>query len=159
MALSQCPCRVGDVLIAGSYRVAPDELACFAQSRAYGAVLARPGASPLSMHCPQLAGSAIPEALLVSKTVACIESVGLFRGQDVSVAHVGRLRILTQPVVGEPVTTVASVRFRTARMGTSHLTLRVELRRRNGEILARFDMGLDLTAKPQGQSVRTLRAA
>ena len=161
MAQLLFPCRVGDVLIAGSYRVAPEELASFAQERAYGAILAQPGAAPLSMHRPQIDGSAIPDALVEAKAVGCIEAVGLFRGFDVSVAHVGRLRVLTAPVVGEPITAVATVRFRSVRNATTHLTLRVELRRANNEILARFDMGLDLTAKPQrgGDQRRELRAA
>ena len=161
MAQLVSPCRVGDVLIAGSYRVAPEELASFAQERAYGAILAQPGAAPLSMRCPQVDGSAIPDALLEAKAVGCIQAVGLFRGFDTSVAHVGRLRVLTAPVVGEPITAVATVRYRSVRVGTTHLTLRVELRRASGDILARFDMGLDLTAKAvrgDGEA-RELRAA
>lgn len=159
MAHSVSPCRVGDVLIAGSYRVAPEELASFAQSQAYGAILAQPGAAPMSMHRPQVDGSAIPAPLLAAKAVACIEGVGLFRGYQVEVAHVGRVRVLTAPVVGEPITAVATVRFRSVRVGTTHLTLRVELRRASGDILARFDMGLDLTAEPKTDDERALRAA
>jgi hypothetical protein len=66
---------------------------------------------------------------------------------------------LTAPVVGEPITAVASVRFRSVRAGTTHLTLRVELRRGSGDILARFDMGLDLAALPTAAPSRALEAA
>ena len=159
MTVSISPCRVGDVLIAGSYRVAPEELASFAQARADSASLAQPGAAPLSMRCPVINGVAIPDGLLVGKAVGCIERAGMFRGYTVEVGHVGRLRVLSAPVVGEQVTAVATVRFRSIREGTTHLTLRVELRRGSGGILARFDVGLDVTPKTQQGADPQLQAA
>lgn len=57
--------------------------------------------------------------------------------------------MLAQPVVGEPVSCVATVRFRSRNdEGSVFLTLGVELKRRRGGTLARFEVGVELSEAP-----------
>ena len=76
-------------------------------------------------------------------------------------AHTGRARLLSAPALGEPVTAVATVRYRSSRQGVTHVTFLVEVRRRNGEVATRFELGLDLQAQRDDSPTedRTLHAA
>lgn len=159
MNWSQSPCRVGDVAIAGTFRVSPSELASFHQAQARGAQLGHPGAPPVGLHSPVSAGGEVPAAHLVARSVRELCASSLVRGYRVEVGHIGRPRVLTTAVVGEPITTVATVRFRSGRGRTSHVTFSVELRRASGGILARYDVGLDLHRPPSESAERDLAAA
>jgi hypothetical protein len=52
--------------------------------------------------------------------------------------------------VGETITPVATVRFRSHRDAAgTHLTLDVGVRRRNGSLLARFELGIEVGGPPR----------
>src|SRR5690606_31176561 len=129
MNWSHPPCRVGDVAIAGTFKVSPSELASFHQSQARGAQLGHPGAPPVGLHAPVMRGAEVPVAHLLARSVRELCASSLVRGYRVEVGHVGRPRVLTSAVVGEPILTVATVRFRSGRGQTAHVTFSVELRR------------------------------
>ena len=120
--------RVGDVLLPGGFVVSPSDVATFVQGNAFRASLDRLGVVPSSpIHT---AISTVPDPLLVARALAKLKGADLVRGLDPKVSHVRNLRVLIPPVVGETVTGVATVRFRSVQERSAHVTVAVELSRR-----------------------------
>jgi hypothetical protein len=137
---------IGDVLLPGTFVITPEAVAAHVQSRSLGAMTERPGTPP--RHSAAIPRTC-PEPLLVGRAAEAVRACGPLRALDVSVAQLGRMQVLTPAVIGEPITCVATVRFRSIHNDVMHLELRVELRRRRGGVLSRFDLGLDLRARAQ----------
>lgn len=156
--------RVGDVFIAGSYVVTPAEVANLHQSRVLSEFMDQPG-DPGSRAAarPPLA-SACPAGLLVAGALARLRATDAFRDFKAEFQKPGRLKTLATPVVGEPISCVATVRHRSRNHGGSvFLTLGVELRRRRGT-LVRFEIGVEVSERPvlavaPAEGVETIHAA
>lgn len=132
---------VGDVLIAGSFTLTPGDAAAHRQARAFE-TMDRPGhtlgsafvAEPSSLRCP--------DALLVERGLAAIAR--RFGVAELRASKARDLRIFAPSVVGERISVVATVRFRSEASTSAFVTLRVELRRRNGTSLGAFEVGVEV---------------
>lgn len=144
MSQAHFPCRVGDVVIAGTFRISPEALADHVRSLSHQHVVATPGAIPGALLGSQPRGAQVPAELLVASAAARLQGAGIFHGYRVRMAHAQQTRVLSQPVLGEPVNTIATVRYRSVRNDVTHVTFQVELRRRSGEVAMRFELALDI---------------
>lgn len=148
--------RVGDVFIAPTLVVSPTDVAehrvqCLLSGGRMEEVQAFRGMSTAAATS-FVSRRACPTALLVRRAAESILGALPRRLRTtVSLRDVGRIRRLATPVVGEAITPVATVRFRSQRDGEgTHLTLDVGIRRRNGSLVARFELGVELGA-PAGR--------
>lgn len=143
--MSRCPelLRPGDVLLAGSFAVTP------------AAVLAHHHASqsrhPARRADPSAYGAAYgvtcPVPLLVAGALDRLRECGAFAGHAASLSVPVPPRLLAEPVIGEPLGCVATVRWRSENPdGGTYLTLAVELHRRRGGVLATLEVGVELGA-------------
>ena len=161
---------VDDVFIAGSFRVCPRDVTThlgshFMQAARLGSTVSAVQADALvCMHAPQFdvvgmplsTGSLetnlgpCPPAVLVWKAVAMVLEACRSDGTSVEIRRVDRIRVLQPVVMGEPLTSVATVRTH-GTAGTSGLgaadgsfaTLDVELRRRGGGRCLAFELKLE----------------
>lgn len=146
--MSRCPdsFRVGDVFIAGSYVVTPTVVADHHRARVLRELMEQPGdgSGRVAQHLPT--SGVCPPTLLVSGAIARVREVGAFQDLVMDFRAPGRLKVLAPAVVGEPIACIATVRYRSRnREGSVLLTLGVELRRRRGGTLARFEVALELS--------------
>jgi len=142
--------RVGDVFIAPTLVVSPTDVAehrvqCLLSGGRMEEVQAFRGMSSAAAMS-FVSRRECPTALLVRRAAESILGALPRRLQTrVSLRDVGRVRELATPFVGEAVTPVATVRFRSHRPGEgTHLTLDVGVRRRSGRLLARFELGVEV---------------
>jgi len=142
--------RVGDVFIAPTLVVSPTDVAehrvqCLLSGGRMEEVQAFRGMSAAAA-ASFVSRRECPTALLVRRAAESILGALPRRLQtSVRLRDVGRVRQLAIPLVGEAITPVATVRFRSQRAGTgTHLTLDVGVRRRNGSLLARFELGVEV---------------
>jgi hypothetical protein len=153
--------RVGDVFIAPTFVVSPTDVAehrvqCLMSSGRMEEVRAFRGMSSAAATS-FVSRRACPTALLVRRAAESILGALPRRLQtSVRLRDVGRVRRVATPVVGESITPVATVRFRSQRNGEgTHVTLDVGVRRRNGSLLARFELGVEFGG-PAGRAGASL---
>ena len=138
--------RVGDVLIAGVVQLSPSEVAGFLRSRLVDELVEDAQFGAASFGAQPRPGSVCPTPLVASQAVAALRHSGNFGGLRVAVHGIGPVTVFASPLVGEPLTCVATVRFRgKTRTDATPLTLSVELRRRHGGTVVRFEVGVELS--------------
>jgi hypothetical protein len=143
--------RVGDVFIALPFVVLPADIAEHRERCLLRAAHHEPAETFCAVRqVGALAGRAqrvCPTAILVDRAVDAI--AGVVRregGPRVAVRGYGCIRHFASAAVGEPVVATATVRYRSRRTReTCHVTLEVGIRRRSGRLLARFELGLELS--------------
>ena len=138
--------EVGAVLIAPTFRIGPQDVVDYERS-AFVHEGGVEGLQRLQQLVPRSRGpSACPPALVLSRAAGSVLDALGRRDHPLTVRNVGRLRVLATPVLGEPLTPVATVRFLTGeRQSDAHLTLAVEVRRRGGRVLATLEIGVQLS--------------
>lgn len=142
--------RVGDVFIAPTFVVSPMDVAehhvqCLLGGGRVEEVQAFRGVSTAA--ATSFASTrACPLALVVRRAAESILGALPRRVRSTVVLRdIGRVRKLATPVVGESITPVATVRYRSHRNSAgTHVTMDVGVRRRNGSLLARFELGIEL---------------
>ncbi len=139
---------VGEVLFSSEFRIAPRELAGWELAQVLGDRDDRPGFRP-RLEQPPVAGSPVPEGLILSRTLEAIERSSNLGGCVITPTSTGKLRSLAPVAVGERLTAVATVRYRSVRGQDScaFLTLAVEIRG-VGRKLAEVDVGVEVRPKP-----------
>jgi hypothetical protein len=141
--------RVGDVFIAGSYVVTPTDVANHHRARQLAEMMEQPGDGGSRSVAAATLGAPCPAPLLISGALSRLRSTGAFRELRMEFQSPTRFKTLAAPVVGEPIQSVATVRYRSRNHGGSvFLTLGVELRRRRGGTLATFEIGVELAEEP-----------
>jgi hypothetical protein len=145
--MSRCPdsFRVGDVFIAGAFVVSPAQVASLHRARALAEFMEQPGGNAPAARRTVAVGGPCPDALLISGALSRLRDASSFQDFRPEFQSPSAIKLLATSVVGEPVSCVATVRFRSRNEGGSvFLTLGVELRRRRGKTLGRFEVGLEL---------------
>ncbi|HLT36738.1 MAG TPA: hypothetical protein VK034_10640, partial [Enhygromyxa sp.] len=108
----------------------------------------RPSFRP-RLERPPVAGSPVPEGLILARALEAIERSSSLGGCVITPTSSGRLRSLAAIGVGERLTAVATVRYRSIREEQSRafLTLAVEIRGA-GRKLAEVEVGVEVEAEP-----------
>lgn len=141
---------VGEVLCSTEFRITPQEVAGWERAQVLGDRDDRPGFRSL-LERPPVAGSPVPDGLVLARAVEAIERAGSFGGCSFEPTSTGKLRSLAKVSVGEPLSAIATVRYRSQREDQADrcfLTLTVEIRG-DGRKLAEVDFGVEVVAPPQ----------
>lgn len=140
--------RVGDVLIAGTFTITPYEVANHLRSRLVDELIDTPHESAARLGEQPQVGGVCPTPLLIARSLQALRATDGFGSMPFEVHGLGKVAEIGTPIVGEPFTCVATVAFRGKERGSSiPLTLSVELRRRRGGTLLRFEVGIELDAR------------
>ncbi|EDM79227.1 hypothetical protein PPSIR1_03783 [Plesiocystis pacifica SIR-1] len=116
------------MLFSPAFTISPQDVWAWERDMALGRRDDHPGFRP---HFEQpVAGARVPDGLVMSKILDALARSGNLGGCQVERTSAGRLRTLAPIVVGESLTAVASVRYRSRRVGDprTFVTLAVELR-------------------------------
>ncbi len=136
---------VGEVLFSSEFRITPHDVAGWERGLVLGGHDDRPTFRSL-LERPPVAGSPVPDGLVLARAIEAVErSCGLGGCQIEPTSH-GKLRTLGRVSVGEPLSAVATVRYRSERPdqpGSCFLTLTVEIRG-GGRKLAEVDLGIEV---------------
>ncbi len=139
--------RVGDVLIAGNFTITPTEVANHLRSRLVDELIDTPRESAARFAEQPQVGGVCPTPLMIERSLRALRATDGFGNLVLTVHGLGGVQTLGTPIVGEPLTCIATVAFRGKNSGGSvPLTLSVELRRRRGGTLVRFEVGVELEA-------------
>ena len=133
----------GDLLLVAEFKVTPDDYLRYVVDD-----------DPLDEFRRPPTLQAVPLPLLVARANARLRGL---RGERFEIGRVCAARSLIPAVVGEPIACVARVKYRGA--SGDFLTLEVELRRRRGPVVARFELVAEVKLSPTPERVRTNRAA
>ena len=158
---------VGEVLFSTEFRITPQEVAGWERAQVLGDRDDRPGFRS-HLERPPVAGSPVPDGLVLARAVEAIERAGGLGGCTVTPMSTGKLRSLARVSVGEPLSAVATVRYRSVRdeqPDRCFLTLTVEILssgirdaqsphppsriRGDGRKLAEVDFGVEVCAPAQ----------
>jgi hypothetical protein len=135
---------VGEVLFSSEFRIAPQGVASWElaqlvlDDRDDGPSL-RPG-----LELPAMVGSPVPDGLILTQALEAIERSSGLGGCQLTLTSSGKLRTLATAGVGERLTTVATVRFRSVREDRVFLTLAVEIRGADRK-LAEVEVGVEVS--------------
>lgn len=141
---------VGEVLFSTEFRITPQEVAGWERAQVLGDRDDRPGFRS-HLERPPVAGSPVPDGLVLARAVEAIERAGGLGGCTITPMSTGKLRSLGRVSVGEPLSAVATVRYRSVRdeqPDRCFLTLTVEIRGDHRK-LAEVDFGVEVCAPPQ----------
>jgi len=142
--------RVGDVVIAGNFTITPLEVANHLRSRLVDELIDTPRESAARFAEQPQVGGVCPTPLMIARALQALRATDGFGNLVLTVHGLGKVQALGTPIVGEPFTCVGTVAFRGKERGASvPLTLAVELRRRRGGTLLRFEVGVELQAQRQ----------
>lgn len=146
---------VGEVLFSSEFRIAPQEVAGWELAQVLGDRDDRPSFRP-RLERPPVAGSPVPEGLILARMLEAIERSSNLGGCVITPTSTGKLRSLASVVVGERLTVVATVRYRSVRdeESSAFLTLAVEIRGA-GRKLAEVEVGVEVSPKPRLVSAPT----
>jgi hypothetical protein len=136
---------VGEVLFSTEFRITPQDVASWERALVLGGHDDRPGFRS-SLERPPVAGSPVPEGLVLARAIEALERSGGLGGCTIEQTSAGKLRTLGRVSVGEPLTSVATVRYRSERSGEESdcfLTLTIEIRG-DGRKLAEVDVGVEV---------------
>jgi hypothetical protein len=145
---------VGEVLFSSEFRITPNDVAGWERGLVLGGHDDRPSFRAL-LERPPLAGSPVPEGLVLARALEAFERSGGLGGCKLERTSAGKLRTLGRVTVGEQLSSVATVRYRSERpesAGTGReaeqpdscfLTLTVEIRG-GGRKLAEVDVGVEV---------------
>jgi hypothetical protein len=123
-------------------------------------ILDQPGDVGMRAAPVPMPGGRCPPALLISGALARLRSVDAFGALRPRFQSPTRFKTLAEPVVGEHVSCVATVRYRSRNEdGSAFLTLGVELRRRRGGTVASFEIGVELSEETLEDPVEAGRSA
>jgi hypothetical protein len=144
---------VGEVLFSSEFRIAPREVAAWELAQLLGGRDDGPSFRP-GLERPPLAGSPVPEGLILARAFDAIERSSSLGGCAIVPTSSGKLRSLAAAGVGERLTAVATVRYRSVREEQARvfLTLAVEIRAA-GRKLAELEVGVEVYRKPVMVSV------
>lgn len=142
---------VGERLFSSEFRIAPQELASWDLQQVLGDRDDRPSFRP-RLEQPLATGIPIPDGLLFARALEAIERSSNLGGCAITPTSLGRLRCHAPIGVGERLTAVATVRYRTAQEGRAFLTLAIEVRA-SGRKLAELEVGVEVSRKPVAPSL------
>jgi hypothetical protein len=138
---------VGEVLFSSEFRITPQEVAAWERAQVLGGRDDRPSFRP-RLERPPIAGSPVPEGLVLARALDAIEHSSGLGGCTIQPTSSGKLRSLGRVSVGEPLSSVATVRYRSSRANQPEccfLTLTIEIRG-DGRKLAEVEVGVEVVA-------------
>jgi hypothetical protein len=137
---------VGEVLFSSEFRIAPQEVAGWELAQLLGERDDRPSFRS-SLERPPVAGSPVPDGLILARALEAIERSSSLGGCVITPTSSGKLRSLGAIGVGERLSAVATVRYRSVRKAESavYLTLAVEIRGADRK-LAEVEIGVEVGA-------------
>lgn len=137
----------GEVLFSSEFRIAPQEVAVWELARVLGGRDDRPGFLP-RLERPPVAGRPVPEGLILARALEAIERSSNLGGCVITPTSAGKLRSLAPVGVGERLTAVATVRYRSLQgdEDRAYLTLAVEIRAADRK-LAEVEVGVEVSPK------------
>jgi hypothetical protein len=135
---------VGEVLFSSAFLITPHEVAAWEQAKVLGGRDDRPGFRS-QLERPLVAGSPVPPDLVLARALEALEHSSGLGGCTLEQTSAGKLRSLGCVGVGEPLSSIATVRYRSERPEGSFLTLSIEIRG-GGRKLAEVEVGVEITA-------------
>lgn len=139
--------RIGQVLTTNDFQVTRADLNAHVERSFLGNVLGC-CEEQLSTASNVGGGSAVPWGLVCPPDVVVGRAVAMLQGCDsacgllIEEHAVSHVRVLSSPMVGEPLAAAASVRFCSkAAQGTDYVTLDVTIHRPGGVALMTFELG------------------
>jgi hypothetical protein len=143
---------VGEVLFSTEFRITPHDVAGWERALVLGGRDDRPSFRSL-LERPPVAGSPVPEGLVLARALEAFERSGGLGGCTIVPISAGKLRTLGRVSVGEPLSSVATIRYRSDRPSSEStgaaeaeccfLTLTIEIRG-DGRKLAEVDVGVEM---------------
>jgi hypothetical protein len=136
---------VGEVLFSSEFRITPHDVVGWERALVLGGRDDRPSFRSL-LERPPAAGSPVPEGLVLARALEALERSGGLGGCKLEQTSAGKLRTLGRVSVGEPLSSVATVRYRSERLeqpDLCFLTLTIEIRG-DGRKLAEVDVGVEV---------------
>jgi hypothetical protein len=120
---------VGEVLFSSEFRIAPKEVAGWELAQLLGGRDDGPSFRP-GLELPPIASGPVPEGLMLARALEALERSSSLAGCSMVLTSSGKLRSLASAGVGERLTAVATVRYRSIREREAlvFLTLAVEIR-------------------------------
>jgi hypothetical protein len=137
---------VGEVLFSSVFRIAPLEVAGWELAQLHSDRDEGPSFRT-GRELPPMAGSPVPESLILARALEAIEQSSSLRGCRLVPTSSGKLRTLAVAGVGERLTAVATVRFRSVREDRVFLTLGIEIRGEDRK-LAEVEVGVEVCESP-----------
>lgn len=149
---------VGEVLFSSEFRIAPNEVAAWEVAQMLGGRDDGPSFRP-GLEQPPLAGNPVPEGLMLARALEALERSSSLAGCAMVQTSMGKLRSLAPVGVGERLTVVATVRYRSVREHEArvYLTLGVEIRGA-GRKLAELELCVEVCPKPVQLSAPRVRS-
>jgi hypothetical protein len=136
---------VGERLFSSEFQIVPQELASWDRAQVLGDRDDRPSFRP-RLERPLEMGAPIPDGLLLARALEAIERSSNLGGCAITPTSLTRLRSHAPIVVGERLTAVATVRYRSAREARAYLTLAIDLRA-GGRKLAELEVGVEVSRR------------
>ncbi|PRP90103.1 hypothetical protein ENSA5_67760 [Enhygromyxa salina] len=133
---------VGELLFSSAFRITPQEVAGWERARVLGGRDDRPGFR-VRLEQPPVAGSPVPEGLVLARALSAIERSSGLGGCRLEQTSAGKLRVLGRVSVGEPLSSIATVRYRSVAGEQCFLTLAIEIRG-DGRKLAEVEVGVEV---------------
>ncbi|PRP90396.1 hypothetical protein [Enhygromyxa salina] len=135
---------VGEVLFSSAFRITPHDVAAWERAKVLGGRDDRPGFRS-RLERPLVAGSPVPQDLMLACALEALEHASGLDGCMLQPTSAGKLRSLAPVGIGEPLSSVATVRYRSDRPEGSFLTLSIEIRG-GGRKLADVELCVEVTA-------------
>jgi len=143
--------RIGQVLTTNDFQVTRDDLNAHVERSFLGNVLGcceeqlSTASNVGVVHGGASWGRVCPTDVVVGRAIAMLQGCDSVRGLVVEEHAVSRVRVLGAPIVGEPLSAAASVRYCSrAAGGADYVTLDVTIHRPGGVALVAFELGLRL---------------
>lgn len=135
---------VGEVLFSSEFRIAPQELAAWEVAQMLGGRDDGPSFRP-GLERPLVVSRPLPESLILARALEGLERSSNLDGCTIVLTSSGKLRSLATVGVGERLSAVATVRYRSVREHEARvfLTLAVEIRAA-GRKLAEIEVGVEV---------------
>lgn len=138
---------VGEVLFSSTFRITPHDVAAWERAKILGGRDDRPSFRS-RLERPLPAGSPVPQDLVLARALEALEHSSGLDGCALERTSAGKLRSLGQVGVGEQLSSIATVRYRSDRSQGSFVTLSIEIRG-GGRKLAEVEVGVEITAPVQ----------
>jgi|GEM_PF-2760403 len=142
---------VGEVLFSSEFQIAPQEVAAWELAQLLAGRDDRPGFRP-RLERPPAGQAPVPAGLVRARALEAIERSSNLGGCVMTQTSAGKLRSLAPIGVGERLSTVATVRYRSVREDAprAYVTLTLEIRGA-GRKLAELEVGIELSRQPPSQ--------
>jgi hypothetical protein len=135
---------VGEVLFSSAFCITPHDVAAWQRAKVLGGRDDGPGFRS-RLERPLVAGSPVPQDLVLARALEALEHASGLGGCTLEPTSAGKLRALGSVGVGEPLSSIATVRYRSDRAQGSFLTLSIEIRGA-GRKLADVEVCVEVTA-------------